>query len=252
MKRNILITGGSGKFGRRLVRHFIAQGDRVAFTARSEASILAVLAEYPGAAGRLVGLVADLQDTLAAPSLLDGLVRADFHVTGLVNNARSVDMLKPQADGTVARSQFLGEFLIDVVAPYELTMTLASYAGSRLQRVVNIGSQYGSVAATPRLYEDFATQSPIHYGVAKAALAQLTRELAVRLAGRKIQVNCVAFGGVEGRVDDAFRQRYAALTPQGRMLTEDDIAGPVDFLLSPASQAMTGHVMAVDGGWTIW
>jgi NAD(P)-dependent dehydrogenase (short-subunit alcohol dehydrogenase family) len=108
------------------------------------------------------------------------------------------------------------------------------------------------VAANPGLYENPASQSPLHYGVAKAALAHLTRELAVRLAPAGIQVNCIAFGGVEGRVDAEFRQRYAKLCPLGRMLNEGEVAGPVDMLLSDHFTAMTGHVLAVDGGWTIW
>ena len=92
----------------------------------------------------------------------------------------------------------------------------------------------------------------MHYGVAKAALGQLTRELAVRLSGRGIMVNCVAFGGVEGRVDDACRERYAKLCPSGRMLKEEELPGPVDLLLSSAGSGITGHVLFVDGGWTAW
>jgi hypothetical protein len=102
------------------------------------------------------------------------------------------------------------------------------------------------------LYSDAVNQSPLHYGVAKAALQQLTRELAVRLANRDIQVNCVAFGGVEGRVDDAFKQRYAQLCPMGRMLREEEVVTPVDMLLSDGCSGVTGHTLAVDGGWGIW
>jgi NAD(P)-dependent dehydrogenase (short-subunit alcohol dehydrogenase family) len=131
-------------------------------------------------------------------------------------------------------------------------MALATQKNSQIRRVVNIGSQYGTVAVNPHLYIDPVKQSPLHYGVAKAALAHLTKELAVRLAGKNIQVNCVAFGGVEGRVDDAFKERYAKLCPMGRMLRDDEVVGPVDMLLSDKCSGITGHVLAVDGGWGIW
>jgi hypothetical protein len=131
-------------------------------------------------------------------------------------------------------------------------MELTLQKGSRLRSVVNIGSQYGVVAANPSLYAEQDKGSPIHYGVAKAALIQLTRELAVRLAARKVRVNCLSLGGIEGRVDERFKERYARLCPQGRMLTDSDLTGPVEFLASDASAGMTGHNLVVDGGWTAW
>ena len=95
-------------------------------------------------------------------------------------------------------------------------------------------------------------QSPLHYSVAKAAQVQLTRELAVRLAPKGIRVNGICFGGVEGRADEAFVDRYRQLCPAGRMLRDDEVVGPVDYLVSDASSGMTGHNMMVDGGWTTW
>lgn len=250
--RVILITGGSGKFGRSLLGHFLNKGCVVIFTASSEQSINAVYAEFDNKREHLFGFQQDFTKEGFAIELVRQLSEQGLCPDGLVNNARSLAFLKMEADGSVSRSNFISEYLVDVVAPYELTMALACASESRLSHVVNIGSQYGSVAANPALYDDHAQQSPIHYGVSKAALAHLTKELAVRLADRNIQVNCVAFGGVEGRVDEKFKARYQKLAPLGRMLRDDEVAGPVDYLLSDMSSGMTGQVMAVDGGWGIW
>lgn len=250
--RTILITGGSGKFGRTLVSHFLAAGDRIIATCRTAESLEKLLTEYSSYGDRFMGMKADLTESDAIALLREQLDARGIRPDCLINNARSLSFLKIGEDGLVSRENFSNEYLLDVIAPYELTMTLAQQRDSQLRRVLNIGSQYGTVAANPHLYTDPLKQSPLHYGVAKAALAHLTKELAVRLAGVCIQVNCVAFGGVEGRADEAFKQRYAQLCPMGRMLRDDEVIGPVDMLLSDKCSGITGHILAVDGGWGIW
>ena len=111
---------------------------------------------------------------------------------------------------------------------------------------------YGSVAANPALYEGDSAQSPIQYGLAKAGLHHLTKELSVRFAKDNIRVNCIAFGGVEGRSHSDFKSRYAMLSPMGRMLREEEVIGPLEFLITTASSSITGHTIAADGGWTVW
>jgi len=249
--RTILITGATGKLGRVMVERFLSSGDTVVALFRNS-SLEDLEQGRDQTRGRLIGIRCDLLEDGFARKLIDDLGEHGVQPDCLVNNARNIAFLKMQDDGTVSRSNFLDEFALDVVAPYELTMALAKWPASRLRKVVNIGSQYGSVAANLGLYTDPSTQSSLHYSVAKAALAHLTKELAVRLAPDGIQVNCIAFGGVEGRVDEEFRKRYARLCPQGKMLTDAEVAGPVDMLLSEHFSGMTGHVLAVDGGWTAW
>jgi len=111
---------------------------------------------------------------------------------------------------------------------------------------------YGIVTATPALYDDPRNMAPMHYGVAKAALIHLTKEMAVRLAPRGVRVNAVSYGGIEGRADEAFAARYKKLAPLERMLRLDEVHAPVEFLLSAGASGMTGHNLVVDGGWTLW
>ena len=139
-----------------------------------------------------------------------------------------------------------------VFIPYQLTMSLIKQSRNNLKKVVNISSIYGLVAPNTNLYNSLGEISPVHYGVTKAALIQLTKDLAVRNAKKDIQINCIAYGGVKGRVNKEFEERYGNLCPSGTMLSEDDLSGPLDFLLSNNSKEINGHVLVVDGGWTIW
>lgn len=250
--QSILITGGTGKLGRVFVQYFAEKGWQVVFTATNSERSVKLEKELAGAPGSVLGVTVDLTRANSARDLVDILSEKGLSPEHLVNNARSLKSLDVGVDGFTRREDFAAEFLLDVIVPYELTVALSQQENSALRTVVNIGSQYGSVATNPWLYEGDSSKTPIQYGVAKAALSHLTRELAVRLAEDDIRVNCVAYGGIEGRVDSAFKERYEQLAPMGRMLSEDDLAGPLEFLVSDQSGAMTGQTLMADGGWTIW
>lgn len=251
MRQTILITGGTGKFGRRFVEHFAEKKWRVFFTSTNEANARALVDEL----GSLEGLEPIVSD-LTRPGAAEGVVQAirdkGCQINHLVNNARSLDSLRTNALGQTDREDFLAEYLMDVVVPYELSMAFFNAQADQLHTITNIGSQYGLVAANPHLYNEYPKQSPIQYGVAKAALGHLTKELSVRMACKNVRVNCIAYGGVEGRVDESFKDRYAELTPSRRMLTESEVVGPLDFLVQQSSSSVTGQTLVADGGWTVW
>jgi NAD(P)-dependent dehydrogenase (short-subunit alcohol dehydrogenase family) len=251
MSRVILITGASGKFGLIFVKHLLEAGHTVIGATSTQESLDVLEKRVDFSSKRFIGIVIDLCEERSAQRVIEVLEEQNIYPDCLINAARSLKFLKTDGMGLTARYDFLNEYLLDVVIPYELAMKLTSYSQS-LRTILNIGSQYGIVAANPHLYDDPDKQSPIQYSVAKAALSHLTKELAVRLAKDGIQVNCIAYGGVEGRVDESFKDRYSKLTPIGRMLFDDEITWPLDALLSDGSMAMTGQTINFDGGWTIW
>ena len=252
MNKTVLLTGGTGLFGQILVNHFVSSGWVVVTTSRDQSRLDELIRSCDCLKGSIIGIVADFSQKGAVVRLLEELRSADIVISHLVNNARSISSLAVESDGTTSPAVFLREFEMDVLIPYEITMGLSKSAEHSLNCVVNIGSMYGEVAPNPALYEDGLDKSPIQYGVSKSALHHLTRELAVRLAAKNIRVNCVAFGGVEGRTDQSFKDRYGKLVPSGKMLTSTEIIGPIEFLLSEDSSSVNGHVLIPDGGWSIW
>ena len=248
----MLLTGATGKFGAQISKDLVAEGRTVVLISRTQEKISRLLNRLQiSHLTNVFGFVGDLCCAESTDKLFDQLRVHKLSVTHLINNARSLESLKVE-DGVTSRRNFLDEFEMDVVVPYELTMKLYKSPHHSLRNVVNIGSMYGLVAPSPELYEGSLNASPIQYGVSKAGMHHLTRELAVRLADGKVRVNCVAFGGVEGRETDAFVARYSKLTPSKRMLLESEVSGPVKFLMDDSSSAINGHVLVADGGWSIW
>ncbi|MCY4020859.1 MAG: SDR family NAD(P)-dependent oxidoreductase [Chloroflexi bacterium] len=92
------------------------------------------------------------------------------------------------------------------------------------------------------------------YGMTKAALEMLARNLVLELSGHGITINCVAPGAVltpRNLSDDPdYEERWANLIPVGQVIQTEDIANAVLFLASPAAGKITGQAIVVDGGWT--
>jgi NAD(P)-dependent dehydrogenase (short-subunit alcohol dehydrogenase family) len=250
MKQVVFLTGATGKVGTQLARYFTKQGAKVIAVSRSVDKLNQLADSCTG--GHLVPLQLDLLQPLAVTDAVTFLKTKELSPHVLINAARDIDHLGTPSKLTETRQKWLDGFTLDVVVPFELTMALANQTGSKLESVINLSSMYGVVAQNPALYEDPTVSLTPNYGASKAAAIQLTRDLAVQLANRKIRVNSVSFGGIKGRVDQAFLNRYAKLVPLGRMMEESEVVAPIAYLVSDKSSYLTGQNMIVDGGWTAW
>jgi 2-deoxy-D-gluconate 3-dehydrogenase len=113
-------------------------------------------------------------------------------------------------------------------------------------KIINVASQIGLVGDQQRAV----------YCATKAAVINLTRVLALEWASHAINVNAIAPTYVRTPLvevlvqDKDVHESILRRIPLGRMAEPEDIAGAVVFLASPASDFVTGHTLAVDGGWT--
>jgi enoyl-[acyl-carrier protein] reductase III len=116
-------------------------------------------------------------------------------------------------------------------------------AGSSLIGISSLGAQ--------RVLENYTL-----VGTSKAALEALIRYLAVELAPRGIRANGVSGGVVDTGALDHFPNkeemlRFGSDNPAGRLVTPDDIAEAVTFLCSPGAEMIRGHILTVDGGYSL-
>lgn len=116
--------------------------------------------------------------------------------------------------------------------------------------IVTVGSMSGVISNKP--------QRQAHYNAAKAGVHHLTRSLAGEWAERGVRVNCVAPTYVDtamsrgGFTNPAMFPIWMDSTPMKRVARADEIASVIHFLSSEAASAMTGSVVLVDCGYTIW
>ena len=249
--QTILITGGTGKVGSQLVKHFLKNDVNIVFLSKTQEEVDFFITTI-NKTQNILGFAIDLVDKNSILKILSFLEKKQAIPNYLINCARNLDNLKTDTNGITQRKEWINELTLDVIIPYELSMALAKQSNSKLEGIINISSMYGVVPPNPNLYKNPELESPIQYGVAKAAQIHLTKELAIRLAPKNIKVNAISFGGIEGRVDKEFKKKYAKLCPLERMLKEDEVIGAVDFLISKHSTYITGHNLIVDGGWSVW
>ena len=123
--------------------------------------------------------------------------------------------------------------------------------------IIQTSSIYGIRGSDKRIYEgsfylDRQISNPAAYSTSKAAVVGLTTYLAAYWADQGIRVNTLTPAGVESGQNDAFKARYAARVPMGRMARADEMVGALVYLASDASSYVTGQNIVVDGGLSAW
>jgi NAD(P)-dependent dehydrogenase (short-subunit alcohol dehydrogenase family) len=120
----------------------------------------------------------------------------------------------------------------------------------RSGRIINIASIMG--------FRGSPISPNLAYNTSKGAVVNFTRTLAGEWAPHGIRVNGIAPTYVltplteKLLADPGPSARIAARTPMGKVGTPDDLVGALLYLASPASALVTGHILAVDGGWLAW
>ncbi|MFB6791284.1 SDR family oxidoreductase [Streptomyces olivaceus] len=233
-----LVTGASRGIGYGVAEALVARGDRVCITGRNEDALKEAVEKL--GADRVVGVAGKAHDeahqAVAVERVMEAFGRVDF----LVNNAGTNPVFGPIADMdlNVARKVFETNVLSALGFSQR---TWHAWQKDNGGAIVNIASVAG-LSPSPFIAA---------YGVSKAALINLTVQLAHEFAPA-VRVNAIAPAVVktkfaaalyEGREEEA-----AAGYPLGRLGVPSDIGGAASFLTSEQSAWVTGQTLVVDGG----
>jgi NAD(P)-dependent dehydrogenase (short-subunit alcohol dehydrogenase family) len=241
--KTALVTGGSRGIGRMIAEGFVDAGVRVYISSR-KAEVCDEVAAELSKRGTCVAVPADLSTEAECRRLADEMGRRVDQLDILVNNAGATWGAPLDEFDEAAFERVLA---LNVKGVFHLTkfmVPLLQKAGTQEEpaRVVNIGSIDGIQVPALETYS---------YSASKAAVHQLTRHLARRLAP-SITVNAIAPGPFESKMMaatlEAFGEQIAAGAPLKRIGRPDDMAGAAIYLSSRAGAYVTGAVIPVDGG----
>ena len=240
--RAAVVIGGTSGIGRALAHGLAAAGADVVCTSRRSEQVEAAASEIEQLGRRTLRATSDVSDRRSLEELL-GACAAEFgkvdiliNSAGITKRAPTVDLveedwaaiLETNLTGTLRACQVFGRHMVE----------------NAYGRIINIASLSTFVS----LFEVAA------YSASKAAVASLTKSLAIEWAKRGVNVNAIAPGVFrtalnQKLLDETPRgQEFLARTPMGRFGNVEELAGAEVFLASEAASFVTGEVIVVDGG----
>ena len=236
-----IVTGGTRGIGRSIVLALCREGADCAFTyTKNPAAAESLAKEVQNMGRKATPFQLDVRDFEGAKTIIEEVKKEFGRIDILVNNAgitrdKSLMMMNKEDWSEVIETDLTGVFNTSRAC-------IITFLKQKSGNIVNISSVSG--------IHPLAGQA--NYAAAKAGVIGFTKSLATEVAPYNIRVNAVAPGFVATDMTAAFAEKYREkvmkMIPLGRFGTPDEVAQVVVFLVSDASQYITGQVIQIDGG----
>ena len=252
-KKSILITGAAGRIGSAVAKESLRMGASVFLTDLATERLLTLKEkltdEYPG---KVFAFPCDITNSSDIETMLRSATKEMGNITSAVHSAYPVTSTWgthfEELSADVINSHLSMQLGSAILISQKLLEEFKKQGGGDL---VHISSIQGVGAPKFDHYKGTEMYSPIEYTAIKAGIISITKWLAKYYSGNSIRVNCVSPGGIESGQPDIFTQRYRESCTNFGMLTSDQVAGTVCFLLTYQAEAINGQNIIVDDGWCL-
>jgi len=241
-----VVTGANRGIGRALVNALAEAGSDVVLLVRDPGAAAETIAEVEALGVTATAVAADVTDAATVQGAVEEIIDRLGQIDVLVNNAGTC-IHRPALDVTPAEWQIVMDVNVNGVwncAQAFGRQMVAQHSGV----IVNIGSISAQIVNRP--------QWQAGYNASKAAVHQLTKSLAAEWAPHGVRVNALAPGYVKTEMapvdEPQFRRQWIEDAPMQRYAMPAELGPSVVFLASDASSFMTGSVLVVDGGYTVF
>jgi NAD(P)-dependent dehydrogenase (short-subunit alcohol dehydrogenase family) len=241
-----VVTGGNRGIGRAIARALAEAGASVAIAARDEDRSAPVVTELESLGRRATSVRTDVTNRDEVNAMVSEVTRQLGPIDVLVNNAG----IGFHADAlTLSDHDWQRLFATNLDGVWKASQVVGA---GMVQRghgsIINIGSISGLIINRPQWHAP--------YGISKAAVHHLTKSLAAEWAQSGVRVNAIAPGYVKTEIADIdlpeYRHYWVDEVPMQRYARPEEIAPTAVYLASEASSFVTGSLIVVDGGYTLW
>jgi NAD(P)-dependent dehydrogenase (short-subunit alcohol dehydrogenase family) len=241
-----VVTGGNTGLGEAFAKALSEVGATVVVAARTRGRSESVVGEISDSGGDAIAVDLDVTDPESVGAMIGEVNERLGHIDVLVNNA-GVCYHRPAAE--VPREEWLDTFDVNVHGLWNCAQSVGrQMIENGGGAIVNIGSISAMIVNRPQMQPA--------YNASKAAVHQLTKSLAAEWAPHGVRVNALAPGYVKtamAPVDEPrFRRHWIEDAPMQRYAMPEELGPSLVYLASDASSFMTGSVLVVDGGYTLW
>jgi NAD(P)-dependent dehydrogenase (short-subunit alcohol dehydrogenase family) len=241
-----VVTGGNTGLGEAFAKALSEAGASIAIAARTRDRSEAVAKDISSSGGKAIAVTLDVTDRESVERMIEEVTELLGPVDVLVNNA-GLCYHRPAAE--VPEDEWMDVFEVNVHGLWNCAQSVGRrMIGNGGGVIVNVGSISAMIVNRPQMQPA--------YNASKAAVHQLTKSLAAEWAPHGVRVNALAPGYVKTEMapvdEPQFRRHWIEDVPMQRYAMPEELGPSLVYLASGASAFMTGSVLVIDGGYTLW